>query len=182
MKINLIPEVKQEQLRIHKLNATVTTVATFAAFIVGGIIICLALYNIFRTTQIASTNKKIDNVNKELEAYADLEQTVISLETGLTEIKQILTGGPQWSKFFNEFEKATPNDIQFTNFQISGNEITVTAKGKNVGSVDRFIKSFSNYKVDDKNLFSSVYVSGYSAENNQVLFQAKFTLNGGILW
>jgi len=182
MKINLIPEVKQEQLRIQKLNATATTVATVAFFIVGSIIICLSIYNIVKTTQIASTKRNIEKTKQELEAYKDLEETVVSLENGLNEAKQILSGSPKWSKFLVELEKVTPNDVQFSALTFKGNQVTATLKGKNVSSIDRFLKSFSTYKVNDKNLFDGVVVNGYTTEQGVVTFQAQFALVGGVLW
>jgi Tfp pilus assembly protein PilN len=183
MKINLIPEVKQEQLRIQKLNATATTVATVVFFVIGSIIICLSIYNIIKTTQIATAKKNITKVNKQLEAYKDLEETVYSLENGLKEAKQIITGGAKWSKFFEELEKATPGDVQISQFEISGNEIKITAKPREVASIDRFIKSFSNYKVDNKNLFENVSVPGYTTDPEKgISFQSTLTLIGGILW
>jgi len=182
MKINLIPEVKQEQLRTQKLNATATTAATVAFFVVGSVIICLSLYNIVKTAQIGSLKKDINKTNQELVAYKDLEQTVISLETGLNQAKQILSGSPKWSRFLNELEKATPTDVQITNISIKGTDITLNMNGKNISSIDRFLKSFTNYKVDDKNLFSNISVSGYTVDKNVVTFQSKLTMNGGILW
>ena len=182
MKINLVPEVKQEQLRIQKLNATTTMAVTVAAFIVGSLIVCLSIYNIIRSTQISSTKKNIEKTNHELEAYRDLEETVISLETGLADAKKVINGGSKWSKFLTELEKVTPGDVQLTNLTIKGSDISATLSGKGVESIDRFIKSFSNYKVDNKNLFTNVSVTGYTSEKGNVKFQSKFTLAQGVLW
>ena len=146
-KINLIPEVKIEKQKIHKLNAIMTTLATITAIVLGVMIIALLVYNVTRQVQISSLNSNINKTKEALVAYADLENTVISLEKGLKEIKQILTGGTKWSKFFVELEKATPADVQITSFEISGNTITLTITGSDIRSIDRAIKSFSNYKV-----------------------------------
>jgi Tfp pilus assembly protein PilN len=182
MKINLIPEVKQEQQKLHKLNTTVTTAATFTGFIVLGVILTLALYNIFKTTQLSMVKKDIEKINQELEAYKDLEQTVATLENGLADIKQIFSGEAKWSKFFAELEKATPADIQFTSLSVNGETITVAMKGESVQSIDRFIKSFSEYKVNDQNLFNSVTVTGYTSDKGAVTFNATMNLVGGVLW
>ncbi|MDD5693546.1 MAG: PilN domain-containing protein [Patescibacteria group bacterium] len=182
-KINLIPEVKIEQQRLHKINTTVTTVATVVAIVLGVVIFGLLAYNVSRQVQISSLNSSINKTKEELVAYADLEKTVLSLEKGLAEIKQILAGGTKWSKFFAELEKATPADTQITSFDIKGDTITLTVTGKDVRSIDRFIKSFSNYKVDDKNLFKDVSVNGYTIKDNgNVSFQVTMTLESGVLW
>jgi Tfp pilus assembly protein PilN len=181
-KINLVPEVKQEQIKLKKINFTVTTVAIVVAAVVVIVSLILLSYIVARKAQISSINKETDKINGELVAYKDLEQTVITLEGGLTDIKQIITGGPKWSKFFTELEKVTPGDVQLTSLKVDGNSITMDVVAKDVKSIDRFIKSFSNYKIDDKNLFSDVLVSGYEKKESSVTFQAEMSLVGGVLW
>lgn len=181
-KINLIPEVKQEQIKAKKINTTITTVTVIVVVIMGVIIFGLLFYNIGRKAQLSLVNKDIDKINTQLEPYKDLESTVVSLETGLKEIKQILTGGPKWAKFFDELEKVTPGDVQITKFDIKGSVISIDATGQDVKSIDRFVRSFSNYKVDDKNLFSDVVVSGYTSKDSKITFQATMNLVGGVLW
>jgi Tfp pilus assembly protein PilN len=181
-KINLIPEVKQQQIKLKKINTTVTTVTVIVAIVMGIIIFGLLFYNIGRKAQLSLVNNDIEKINTQLEPYKDLEATVMNLETGLKEIKQILTGGPKWTKFFDELEKVTPADVQITNFDIKGNAVSIDATGAKVQSIDRFIRSFSSYKVDDKTLFSDVAVTGYTVKDGKVTFQAKMNLVGGVLW
>ncbi len=182
-KINLIPEVKIEQQKLHKINAVMTTTATVTGIILGVLIFGLLAYNVTRQVQISSLNSNINKTKEELVAYADLEKTVISLEKGLAEIKQILSGGTKWSKFFVELEKATPADTQIVAFDITGNTITLTVTGNDIRSIDRFIKSFSSYKVNDQNLFKDVAVSGYTTKDNgKISFQVTMTLESGVLW
>ena len=116
-------------------------------------------------------------------------------------IKEIINGGSKWSNFFDELEKVTPTDIQIKTLSIQGNQITMDLVGKDVTSIDRFIKSFSTFKVktepektvasgdnktttsQGKNLFENVDVSGYSAKDDgNVILQAKMNLVEGLLW
>jgi Tfp pilus assembly protein PilN len=183
MKINLVPEVKQEQNRVRKLNMITTSVATFVGIGFAVIIVVLLSYNVARKAQISRIDADTTKINSELEAYKDLEQTVTSLETGLAQVKQVLNGGPKWSSFFSEIEKVTPGDTQITSFDIKSQAISMEVKGKEVKSIDRFIRSFASFKVNDRNLFSDVAVSGYTKETNgNVTFSAKMNLVGGVLW
>ncbi|MEI7690741.1 MAG: PilN domain-containing protein [bacterium] len=200
-KINLIPEIKQQQQKTYRYNTMATTVIIIVAIIVGVIVFGLLSYNLAKSRQLSDTNKDISSVEQSLEPYKALEETVITLQNGLTDIKQIINGGSKWSKFFTELEKATPEDTQVTSFDIKGNEITMDVTGKDVNSIDRFIKSFSNFKVKTetestnetesvsassqggKNLFQNVNVAGYSAKGDgKVTFQAKMSLVEGLLW
>ena len=200
-KINLVPEVKQQQQKAYRYNTMATTAAIIVAIVVGVIVLVLLSYNLAKSRQLSNTNKDIASVKQSLEPYKELEQTVISLESGLTDIKQIINGGTKWSLFFTELEKATPADTQINSLDVKGSEITMDLTGKDVNSIDRFIKSFSSFKVKPdtetsfgsadiatdgnlgKNLFQNVNVSGYSAKGDgKVIFQAKMSLVEGLLW
>lgn len=178
--INLVPEVKQEQVKIKKLNLSLDAVALVTGIILVSAVLLLSSMLGYRSTKLSSTNKKIEKIQEELLAYKELEESVVTLETGLAEIKGIIDGGKDWTAFFEDIEKATPSDIQFLNFSISGNSITAGLRGGEIKSIDRFIKSFSNYKDEDgNNLYGNVTVDGYSKEETgQVSFQAKFDLLG----
>lgn len=179
LNINLVPEVKKEQAKVKKTNVAVTTVA----FIVAGVLIAAilllgSLYG-YRSARIAAVSKDITKIEGELKVYKDLEDSVVTLETGLKEIKQILTGGRDWTAFYEEIEKATPSDIQLVSLNVAGNSITVDVRGKDVKSIDRFIKSFSTYKTKDGvNMYANVVVDGYSTSGEGVSFQAKFDMVG----
>ena len=200
-KINLIPEVKQQQQKTIRYNTMATTVAIIVAIIVGVIVFGLLSYNLAKSRQLSNTKNDIASVKESLKPYKDLENTVITLESGLTDIKEIINGGSKWSNFFDELEKVTPTDIQIKTLSIQGNQITMDLVGKDVTSIDRFIKSFSTFKVktepektvvsgdnktttsQGKNLFENVDVSGYSAKDDgNVIFQAKMNLVEGLLW
>lgn len=182
-KINLIPEIKQEQIKIRKLNILSTSIAVVAGSIVFVVIIILLSFIAVQKAQINGVEKETNKVNDQLKAYKNLEETVITLERGLNEAKSVLNGGPRWTIFFAELEKATPGDIQINNFSIQDNAISLSLTGKNVESIDRFIKSFSNYKLEEKNLFSNIVVNGFTKPDaNKVNFQATLNLEKGILW
>lgn len=180
LNINLVPEVKKEQAKLKKINFTVTAVTV----VVGGVLLTAVLLIGsllgYRSVKISSTDKDIVKVQDELKAYKDLEESVATLESGLADINKIVSGGRNWTDFFEEIEKATPADIQFTSFQVAGNTINATVKGKDVKSIDRFIKSFSTYKNKSKNnMFANVTVDGYTvADGGTVTFPIKFDVVG----
>lgn len=182
-KINLIPEVKQEQLKVQKVNGVVTTVAATVAIVFGVVIVGIVMYNVARLAQLNSIKNNINSAEKNLVPYADLEKTELSLETGVAEIKNILAGKKDWNVFFAEIEKATPNDVQIQGLTVNQGTVTMALKGKDVRSVDRFVKSFSSYKIKTANLFSSVVVDSYSkVENGFVSFNASMSYDEGALW
>lgn len=175
LSINLVPEVKKEQAKIRKTNLLVVTVA----IIVGGSLLAVVLLLIsligYRAARISSTNKKITEVTEQLKPYKELEASVTTLETGIAEIKGILDGGRNWITFLEDIEKATPNDIQIVSLGVNSGKVTLSLKGRDVRSVDRFIRSFSSYKNSaGVNIYTNVSVNGYNYDGNVVTFQATF--------
>jgi hypothetical protein len=179
--INLIPEVRLEQNRIRKLNATLVSVAIGLGVVFGGMLLLLSIYNIGKAAQISSIKSSTNKLNDELKAYGNLEQTVITLNQGLTDMSKITAGDDYWKRFFEELEAATPGDTQFNSLNISDGTVTAEVTGKDIKSVDRFIRSFKEHKVNDKNLFDGVSVNGFSVDNNGVKFEARFSVVGGVL-
>jgi Tfp pilus assembly protein PilN len=183
MKINLVPEVKQEQIKIAKINMIVTSIATIVGILLAAVVLILITYNLGIKAQISRIDSDTRKINQELEAYKDLEQTVISLETGLREIKSVLSGGAKWTNLMGELEKATPADIVVNSFAISGQDINMELTGREVKSIDRFLKSFSSYSVKDQKVFTDVAVNGYNKKDDgTVSFSSKMKLTGGLLW
>lgn len=178
-KINLIPEVKQQQLKAKKNNLAATIFAVVTAVILGAAIIVLLSYIVARKAQIATANTQMNTLNQQLLAYADLEKTVLSLETGLGDIKAIVDSDSKWLDMFAEIEKATPGDARFKSMKISA-DFTVTAEmeGKDIYSIDRFMKSFSAAQTAKKvNAFTGVDVGSYQSTDNAVSFSTKFMIN-----
>ena len=180
LSINLVPEVKKEQAKLKKINLIVTTMAVIVGGTLLAIVLVLGSLYGYRSAKISSVNNDIKTKEGELVAYKDLENSVATLESGLVDINKIVSGGRNWTNFFGEIEKATPADVQFGSLQISENVITASLTGRDVKSIDRFIKSFSSYKDSSgNNMFANVEVDGYSIkEGDKVSFQAKFDIMG----
>ena len=178
--INLVPEVKKEQAKIKKTNLSVTTLA----FLVGGSLLAAVLILgsllAYRSARISTVDKNIAKIEDELKVYKELEESVMTLEIGLAEIKGIVGGGRDWTALYGDLEKATPADIRFISFKINGNSILADLEGSDVKSIDRFIKSFSGYKNEnDINMYENIIVDGYTAgDGGKVTFHAKFDVVG----
>ena len=186
MKINLIPEVRQEQIKIQKINTIVTMVVIIVASVLAGIIFLIGAMYIARVAIVKQNNASIAELNQKLKALAPLEKTVIDVQEGVKDVKSILGTDNKWQSFFSDLEKATPADIRFKQLNISAiGKTTAELEGEDVSSIDRFITSFSNYKRKDtvtnkekNNLFSGVTVYKYTATpDGHVSFPAEFNLN-----
>lgn len=183
-KINLIPEVRRQKLKLQQVNKTVTSLAVLLGIILAAVIIGLSVYAGIIKAQTNSLDGKIEKVQDSLDTMKDLEATVLNLETGLTDIKAIIAGAKDWGNLFSLLERYTPGDIQITNFTVNGSSVTMSLKGKSVEAIDRFIASFSAAKDDnDQNCFSNVVVNGYTKKGaTEVVFSAALDLNEDAVW
>lgn len=145
--INLVPEVqKQKQAQVKR-----NTYATVAAIgILGTVVAALLIMGSLKVAasiSLNNTKKDIDEVKAESEKYKELEETVVSLESGLTAIKHSLDGNNNWTLLLPHLESATPQDVSFRTFGIEGATVKATLTGTSVESIARFLKSYEGYKV-----------------------------------
>lgn len=178
-KINLIPEVKQQQIKAKKNNLIATTVAVVVSIVLGATILVLLSYIVARKAQIANTDTQKNTLTQQLKAYSSLEKTVLSLETGLNDINTIISSDSKWLDIFGGIERATPADIRFSSLRITSDyAVTAELKGKDINSIDRFLKSFSAAQgVNNSAAFTDLDVNSYTSIDNGVSFSAKFTIN-----
>lgn len=146
-KINLVPELQEKKQKIARLNYIVTTVCIS---VIGVTVIGLVIIGGFlltNKTMISKTEKSINETNKELEDYKELEKMVLSLESGLAGAKQILDGNNAWTKLLPHLEKATPQDVKFTRLSLEPGKISASLDGKNVDAMAKFLESYKKYKL-----------------------------------
>ncbi|MCL4386926.1 MAG: PilN domain-containing protein [Patescibacteria group bacterium] len=186
-KINLVPEAKQLQRKIQRANILSTIIAVC---LIGAFLLFIIILLGFRVSNVTTNNRLLKNIRSnesELEDYKNLEQTVISLENGLTSIKEITKNSVKWSLFFTELEKAIPADTKFTKLDIRDNQINADVEGTSVDSLARFVQSFGDYKIkangEEKNLFKNIDTTGYTkSETGNVKFTVKFELIKEVMW
>jgi hypothetical protein len=146
-KINLVPEVQEKKQLVARANYLTTAISVG---ILGATAIILAIFGgivLTNNSLISSTEKKISETNSNLAQYKELENMVLSLETGLTGAKQILDGNNTWTKLLPHIEKATPADIKFTKIALESGKISAGLEGQNINSLARFIESFKKYEL-----------------------------------
>jgi hypothetical protein len=179
MKINLIPEAKREQILIRKINLLVTNVAVVVGIILGGLIVIFTVYMGGKSLQIKNISEETTRLQGDLKTYEAFEKTVLNIQKSVADVKLLLNSEDRWNYIFDSFQKATPDDIRFKTLNISENLLVYAElEGKNINSIDRFIKSFQNFKRNNIQVFSGVDVSGYTVtENGGVNFSSNFTLN-----
>ncbi len=196
-KINLIPEVKVEQIKLKKLNVTavlsaiaVTAIMVFFSFIMLG-------YNFVLGQGIKNTESDINATKQEINQYTEIEEMVLNLNDGLVLVENLKASNHKWSYFLNHLEKITPSDIRFLQFAQEGSKITAKAEGKQVSAIGRLVKSIEDYEssIDlaqassdkEENLktkiFQNTQVNGYNRNTDgTVEFTIIFELIEGLIW
>lgn len=145
--INLVPEVQKQKQQLAQKNTIATIVAVSVLGVVILAIVILGSLKVAANISLGNTKERIEAVKVESENYSQLQEDVISLENGLTGIKQTLDGQNTWTVVLPHLEAATPSDVQFTSLTLEGNTLKAQLKGRSVESVARFIESYKNYQV-----------------------------------
>lgn len=164
--INLVPEV-QKQKQAQAQRNTFATIGSIAVVgIMLAVLVILGSLKVAASLSLKNTQKNIDEVRAESEQYKELEETVLSLESGLAGIRSTLDGQNSWTLLLPHLEAATPNDVRYNSLGIQNGIVTAQLTGKTVESLARFIQSYENYKV--------VVLSGTGPSQEQI----KFSLDG----
>lgn len=164
--INLVPEVQKQKQQQLKRNTMATIGASLMVGAVVVILVILGSLKVAGSVALNNTNKDIEKVRQESEQYKELEEAVISLESGLKGISQTIDGKNNWTLLLPHLENATPADVRYDSLTIEGNTITAKLSGKSVDSVARYIESYRRYRV--------LVLNGTGNPQEQV----NFSLNG----
>jgi Tfp pilus assembly protein PilN len=146
-KINLVPEVQEKKQKISQLNYIVTAVSLS---VLGAIVIAIVVIGGITVTNkaiLSAVERDIREVNTELAQYKDLEEMVLSLESGLAGARSILDGTNSWQKLLLHMEKTMPADVKLTKISLDNGKILASLDGRDVNSLARFAESFKKYEL-----------------------------------
>ncbi len=181
-KINLVPEVQQKKQALAQKNTYVTIFSISVFSIIAAALIIMGSINVAQKLSLKNTNEKIDQTKEEATEYEDLKQSVLSLESGLNGIKEILNSQNTWSKIFPHLEAATPQDIQFKSIQVEGDQITATIDGRDINSLSRFIESYQTYQVVKISGTGEPFSSVDIKNNSETVGKTRVSPNGTWLY
>ncbi|HBG82080.1 TPA: hypothetical protein DDW69_04600 [candidate division CPR2 bacterium] len=191
MKINLIPEEKSTEIKEQRSNFTATAIAIVIAATVIGLTVLLLSVNKLKSKQIDDDKRSIDRIKKELKDYAEVEKTLITVESGIEDIKKLNDSSFKWNRVLMEIEKTLPDDVVIKSYENNEGKISMRATAISVETMNKLLESLMNHKVakagDDsispQALFKDVKCTGYTKiSDNQIDFDVSFQVEGGILW
>lgn len=145
--INLVPEVQKQKQVQAKRNTYATIVALGILGVAVALLVILGSLKVAGSVALNNIQKDIDKVRADSGQYKELEETVLSLESGLAGIKSALDGTNNWTILLPHLEAATPGDIRYTSLDINGPSVTAQLSGQTIDSLARFVQSYENYKV-----------------------------------
>lgn len=146
-RINLVPEIQEQKQKLNRINYTTTVVSIICGSVTVVVLLIIGGMLVANKSGISSAEKKITSLNNQLAEYKELEENVLSLESGLAGAKAIIDGSNNWTLLLPHLEKATPADIKFTRLALKDNLITAELAGRDVNSLARFVESFKKYEI-----------------------------------
>lgn len=161
--INLVPEIQKQKQAQAKRNALGTIIGISIVGAVALALVIVGSLKVAASLRLSSTEKDIDTVNSESEQYRELEETVVTLEAGLSAIKQTLDGENNWTLLLPHLEAATPGDVTYRSLSIEGDTVEAALVGKSVDSIARYLESYENYQ--------AVVLSGTGEPQDEINFE-----------
>jgi Tfp pilus assembly protein PilN len=160
--INLVPEIQKQKQAQAKRNAIATVVGIAIIGVVVLTLLVIGSLKVSANIRLDNTEKNIDEIKAESEQYKELEETVVTLESGLLAIKQTMDGENNWTLLFPHLEAATPQDVTYRSLTIEGDTVEATLVGESVDSIARYLKSYENYQ--------AVTLSGVGKPQEEISF------------
>lgn len=147
-KINLVPEIQKNKNTTAKLNSYATIFSTVLVIATVSVLVIMYIVTETQKAFITKTDNSIQRVKDESEQYKELEETVISLEKGLNNVKKTLGYENNWTLLLPHLEGAMPKDARYGRLIIEdGNLISAEIIGKSIDGLARFLESYKSYHV-----------------------------------
>ncbi len=164
--INLIPKelAGQEQFELPKKLFLSGLVVFIAILIVGGAYLGFTWYQLKINREIGALKTEIKTIEDQIAEQEKSKLAAIDLQQRLNLIKDLLNKHVYWTKFFEQLEKYTIDEVYYANFSMAGTEkVTLAAVGKDYESVAKQLVAFQQAK----DFITQVDINSASAEVNE---------------
>lgn len=159
IQVNLLPDVKRELIRAHRVRTTVTSFSMLACLIAGGVVGLILLWMGVQVGRDYRADSIIKDESSKLSNVSDINRT-LTIQNQLAQLPQLNDEKSVTSRMFDvasAINPDTPNDISIVNMTVDVENkrmlLECQAKG-GYGALEVFKKTIlatNLYKTDDTN-------------------------------
>ena len=168
-RLNLAPEVYQNNQRNKRRKQIATTVGVLVSAVALGLVAVGAFLLAGQKVYLATLQSQIESKQQKLKDMPDL-QAAATIHEHLTSLDTLSDQKVRMSNFFKILEEYSPQGVIATNLSVNGTSIELSGVAKNYNLVNKFVKSIEtrreggNISADGDPLFTDTKLS--SATDN----------------
>lgn len=179
IKLNLLPEVKQEYLRTRRLQLKVMSIASITTMAAIGLVVLLAAWVYGgQTWQKADLTSKIDQNSQRLKSVPEVNE-YLTVQNQLDHLSELHAAKNDFSRLMNylpALNPAKPHNVRLNNIELSAtdgdNRLHLQGEVADYTGLNTFRDTLTNaeLKYDDLSepLFETVAVTSSSLERNRL--------------
>lgn len=145
-RINLAPKDPFYESFMGKITTWALSVGRYLVIFTELVVIISFLTRFSLDRQVTDLNTEIVKQQRIIESYGDLEQNVRDVQKKMQDYNRLKVEKPL-KEVFDMLTSITPEDIQFRELDINGQEVSINAHANSRQALDRFILNLqaSNY-------------------------------------
>lgn len=181
IQLNLLPDVKAQYIKSERTRRTAIAISLVVIVASFGLVALMAsvVYGAQKLA-LASSNKKIDQLSKELKNTKDIEK-MLTVQSQLGSLDTLHNSKTVNSRLFTYLTQIVPSNVQLSSVKVNleDNTATITGTSDNLQSNNVFVDTlkFTRYQVDgsqdQSQAFSDVVLTTFSRDDKG----ASFTIN-----
>jgi Tfp pilus assembly protein PilN len=185
IQFNLLPDIKLQYIKTHRLMRLVMAISALVTVIAVCVFVLLFLYvDIAQKVHLRNLKSQVSSSSIQLTSSTNLSK-ILTIQNQLTALPQLEAQTPAASRMFPYLTELTPTNASITNMQVNFtlNTFSISGTADSLDTVNKFVDAlkFTTYSVKGSTAtpkaFSTVVLSafgyGTSLTNNQ---PATFTI------
>lgn len=183
IQFNMLPDVKLEYVRAHRIQHTIITASLISAG--SAFLIFLLLFtavNVVQKKSISDLNKDITKYNTELKNTPDLEK-ILTIQNQLGALPQLHADKPAVARTFKYIQQLTPPSLTLNevNTDYANNTISISGRARSLDGVNTLtdtlkLSTYTTGGATEGKAFSNVVMSQFTrtAETTTFTVTANF--------
>lgn len=175
MSINLLPpQIKEKEIQ-RKINIRVFKLFLIFVFILVFLNLLIWLTNNIIEVRLNLSKTKIQNLEKQIAQYKDIEGKALFIKDRLNKGREIEKERIAYSTVLKSLANLTPSNVKIETVNISNKDINVSAQAASEEEVVKFQRS-----LERDELFSNVYIQSSTLAGGEQGGSIKFALKANI--
>jgi Tfp pilus assembly protein PilN len=184
IQFNLLPDIKQEYMKVQRTRRLITAISVLAALVSLGLVVVTFIgTDVVQKKRLHDLNNSIKQNSKSLQKISNLNK-ILTIQNQLNSLTGLHNKKPAATKLFSYLDQTTPNQAYINNLtaDFTQDTLSITGTADTLKTVNQYVDTLKNatYTTGNdpsgkKNAFSSVVLSSFGRSSGNA--QYTITLN-----